>query len=45
MKTIQSRNGARGSEVPVGEWRITVGAFYVRFVGDGEGPPDYLIQY
>ena len=45
MNTMLPRNGARGSEVPVGDWLGTVGATDVRFVGDGEGPPDYLVQF
>ena len=37
--------GARGSEVPVGNWLETVGANHVRFVGEGEGPPDFVVQF
>ena len=31
--------------MPVGNWLGTVGANHVRFVGDGEGPPDYVVQF
>ena len=31
--------------MPVGNWLETVGANHVRFVGDGEGPPDSVVQF
>jgi len=31
--------------VPVGNWLATVGATDVRFAGDAEGPPDYLVRF
>ena len=45
MKKGTSRNGARGSEVPVGSWFEKVGAVDVQYVGDDEGPPDYLVRF
>ena len=45
MKRGAPRIGPRGSEVPVGSWLETIGATNVRFVGEGEGPPDYVVRF
>ena len=45
MQRGAPRIGPRGSEVPVGIWLETIGAIDVRYVGAGEGPPDYLLQF
>ena len=31
--------------MPVGTWLRTIGATDIRFVGEGEGPPDYLVKF
>ena len=35
----------QGSEVPVREWLKQIGATDIRYVGDGDGPPDFLVEY
>ena len=35
----------QGSEVPVREWLKQIGATDIRYVGDGDGPPDFLVKY
>ena len=35
----------QGSEVPVREWLEQIGATDIRYVGDGDGPPDFLVKY
>ena len=39
------RNIPQGSEVPVREWLEQIGATEIRYVGDGYGPPDFLVKY
>ena len=45
MERRTPRFEPRGSEVPVGKWLVSIGATDVRYVGGGEGPPDYIVQF
>ncbi len=45
--TKKQNNGPEGSEVPAQKWLRQIGATNITFVGkeDGEGPPDFLVEY
>ena len=45
MKRGAPRVGPRGSEVPVRSWLETISTTDVRYVGEGKGPPDYLVRF
>ena len=35
----------KGSEIPAKEWLKQIGSTEIEYVGDGEGPPDYICKY
>ncbi|MCE2485179.1 MAG: hypothetical protein J4F42_06675 [Desulfurellaceae bacterium] len=46
MATTKDRQDIpKGSEVWVKEWLEQIGATDIRYVGDGDGPPDFLVKY
>lgn len=44
MKATKVEGGPRGSELQAEDWLASV-ADEVRFVGDGEGPPDFVVRF
>ena len=44
MKVKKSKAGPRGSELQAMDWLADV-AGHVRFVGNGEGPPDFVVRF
>lgn len=39
------QDGPKDSEISVCEWLKQIGATDIQYVGDGDGPPDFLVKY
>ena len=43
--TEKNRQTPKGSEIPIRDWLQQIGAKDIQYLGDGDGPPDFVVRF